>query len=292
MPRLERCGRPSPFADIGSTCRQARPRTPGKVNVMLYVRRALDSWSCSTGGSIVNSSLSPIQRGSARTMQPLLSKRRGRRDFQQEPSFSSTRKKADECLPSSERMCTPGSMASIAPDIEPGFIAPAFLPEKQAGQPLLPRTIYKKTLAEGRSSSSFTTIRALHPLVVPSQGICRHRNTAVSHLHRSGNSPSHLEDGKSQPVARPTMTLMATATRSPSNEPMASMSMSIPLLHLIHLPTDLCQLLVSRITGNLGTPAQIDGIADTHAKKGPPPGMCHAKAAASCSHDEKFLKWA
>ena len=66
MPPSDCYGKPSHFADIGSTYRQARLRTPGKVSVRFSLQVALDSWFCSTGGWIGNSSPCPIQERSAR----------------------------------------------------------------------------------------------------------------------------------------------------------------------------------------------------------------------------------
>src|ERR1700693_1175837 len=119
-------------------------------------------------------------------------------------------------------MCTPGSMESMPLGIEPEFIVPGSLQKKQAEGQSIPRTTYGITLTEGKSSFSFTTIRALHRPVVPFQEIRRHRNRVESHLQRSGNSLSHLEGGNSRPGAHPSTTPMATATRHSCNQRMAS----------------------------------------------------------------------
>jgi hypothetical protein len=122
--------------------------------------------------------------------------------------------------------------------IEPVFIVPGSLQEKQAEQQSSPRTIYKITLTEGKSSFSFTTIRALHRPVVPFQEIRHHRNRVASRLRRSGNLLSHLADENSRPYAHPSTTPMAIATRHYYNQPMASISISILQIHQIHLLAD------------------------------------------------------
>ena len=62
----------------------------------------MDSSSCLTGDSIGNSSPFPIQEHSARMTRQLLSRRQRKKGFQEGPSFSSIKKKADECFRSSE----------------------------------------------------------------------------------------------------------------------------------------------------------------------------------------------
>src|ERR1039458_3372795 len=123
-------------------------------------------------------------------------------------------------------MCTPGSMESMPPGIELEFIVLGYLQEKQAGRQSLPQMIYKIMPTEGKSPSSFTTIRALHRPVVPFQRIRRRRNRVESHLRRSGNSFNHLKGGRSRPVAHPNTMPMATATLHYCNLPMASISIS------------------------------------------------------------------
>jgi hypothetical protein len=129
-------------------------------------------------------------------------------------------------------------MESMPLGIEPEFIVPGSVQEKQADQQSLPQTIYEITLTEGKSSFSFTTIRALRRPVVHFQEIRRHRNKVESHLQRSGNSLSPLEGRNSRPGAHPSTTPMATATRHSCNQRMASISISILLIHQIHLLAD------------------------------------------------------
>jgi len=170
-----------------------------------------------------------------RATRQLLSRRQGKRGFQEGPSFSSIKKKAGECFPSSERMCTSGSTKSMPLGIVPEFIVPGSLQERRAERQLLPRTICKKTLTERKSCSSFTTIRALHRPVVHSQKIRRHRNRVESHLRQSGNSLSHHEGERLRQGALRNTMPMAIATRPYSNQLMASILISILLIHQIHL---------------------------------------------------------
>src|ERR1019366_867231 len=135
-------------------------------------------------------------------------------------------------------MCTPGSMESTLPGIEPEFIVPEYLQKKQAERQSLPQTIYEIMPTEGISPSSSTTIRALHRPVVPFQRIRRRRNRVGSHLVRSGNSLNPPEGGRLQLVAHPNTPPMATATRHYCNLPMASISISILLIRQIHLLAD------------------------------------------------------
>src|SRR5260221_9609036 len=101
--------------------------------------------------------------------------------FQQGLSFFSIKKKVGGCFRSSERMCTAGSTRSTPPGIEREFIVPESLQVRQAERQLSPRTIYEITRTEEKSSSWFTTIRALHRPVVPSQEIRRHRDRVEFH---------------------------------------------------------------------------------------------------------------
>src|ERR1700674_2732929 len=102
---------------------------------------ALDSWFCSTGGCIGNSSHYRIQERSACATRQLLSRRQRRKGFQEGPSFSSIKKKVGECFRSSESMCMRGSTQSIPPDIEREFIVPGSLQKRRSARRLLARTI-------------------------------------------------------------------------------------------------------------------------------------------------------
>jgi hypothetical protein len=80
--------------------------------------------------------------------------------------------------------------------IVPEFIAPGFPRQKQVVRQLLLRAIYEITLTEGKSSSSFLTIRVLHRPVAASLGMYPRPDRAASRLRRFGNLPSPLEDEK------------------------------------------------------------------------------------------------
>jgi hypothetical protein len=119
--------------------------------------------------------------------------------------------------------------------IEREFIVPGSLQERRAERQLLPRTIYGITLTEEKSCFSFITILALHRPVVPFRGIHRHRNRVESHLRQFGNSLSHHEGERLRQGALRNTMPMAIATRPYSNQLMASILISILLIHQIHL---------------------------------------------------------
>src|SRR5271154_3554336 len=121
----------------------------------------------------------------------------------------------------------------MPPGFERESIAPQSLQESRAERQLFPRTTYVTTLTEGKSSSSSTTIRVLHRLVVRSQAILLRRNRVELHSPRSGSSPSRLEGATSRRVARPITELMATATRLCCSQQIGSIPISLLPIHRI-----------------------------------------------------------